>query len=65
MKPSKLKLIRVVLLTFCSVVSTKRPTGGSGDGSGDGGLSDDEDAISDYGAYGYAPYDGGYRGDGY
>ena len=43
----------------------KRPTGGSGDGSGDGGLSDDEDAISDYGAYGYAPYDGGYRGDGY
>lgn len=48
------------------MVPTKRPvTGGSGDGSGDGGLSDDEDAISDYGNYGYAPYDGGYRGDGY
>lgn len=49
------------------VVPTKRPVNGdgSGDGSGDGGLSDDEDAISDYGNYHYAPYDGGYRGDGY
>ena len=54
------------IINFILVVPTKRPvTGGSGDGSGDGGLSDDEDAISDYGNYGYAPYDGGYRGDGY
>ena len=54
------------MANFILVVPTKRPANeGSGDGSGDGGLSDDEDAISDYGNYVYAPYDGGYRGDGY